>query len=243
MPNKLWQFDRPWPWPRSSARWCARNDGLPVKNSENADRPMSAMLSSPSRRSPVRRSARPAQTVPSAAISSSTTLTPTWNQGPSPDASKACRRLSWNVTKPTLCDKLASLRRTPRSSPRVSLGHSGTQLNRIEHRWPQKCWLASRQSDGAKYLRRVLTGPRTSLGDELSIGKKPDYMDLEADPEWSRNDVSNHSNEAADARAAYRRTPFYRFLARKVEATIESAVTSRDYYDAKMMFAVWQRHA
>lgn len=89
----------------------------------------------------------------------------------------------------------------------------------------------------------MLTGPRTSLGDELSIGKKPDYMDLEADPEWSRNDVSNYSNEAADARAAYRRTPFYRFLARKVEATIESAVTSRDYYDAKMMFAVWQRHA
>ena len=42
MPNRVWQFDRPCP--SSSARWCARNDGLPMKNSENADRPMSAIV-------------------------------------------------------------------------------------------------------------------------------------------------------------------------------------------------------
>jgi hypothetical protein len=35
-------------------RWCARNDGLPMKYTENADRPMSAMLYSPSRRWPLR---------------------------------------------------------------------------------------------------------------------------------------------------------------------------------------------
>jgi hypothetical protein len=42
MPNRLWQFDvfRP----SSSARWWARKDSLCMKNSEKADRPISAML-------------------------------------------------------------------------------------------------------------------------------------------------------------------------------------------------------
>ena len=42
MPNRVWQFDRPCP--SASARWCPRNDGLSMKNTENAARPMSAMV-------------------------------------------------------------------------------------------------------------------------------------------------------------------------------------------------------
>lgn len=42
MPNKLWQFERPCP--SSSRRWRAKNEGLCMKNTENADMPKSAML-------------------------------------------------------------------------------------------------------------------------------------------------------------------------------------------------------
>jgi hypothetical protein len=37
MPNRVWQFERPCPCDR--VRWCARKDGLPMKKSENADKP------------------------------------------------------------------------------------------------------------------------------------------------------------------------------------------------------------
>jgi len=42
MANSVSQFDRPCP--SSSARWCARNDGLPMKKIENADSPMSVIV-------------------------------------------------------------------------------------------------------------------------------------------------------------------------------------------------------
>jgi hypothetical protein len=42
IPNRVWQFDRPCP--SASVRWCPRNDGLCMKNTENAAKPMSAMV-------------------------------------------------------------------------------------------------------------------------------------------------------------------------------------------------------
>jgi hypothetical protein len=42
MPSRVWQFD--WPCPSASARWCPRNEGLCMKNTENAAKPMSAMV-------------------------------------------------------------------------------------------------------------------------------------------------------------------------------------------------------
>ncbi len=42
MPNRLAQLERPWP--ASNCRWCARNDGLCMKNTEKAAMPMSPML-------------------------------------------------------------------------------------------------------------------------------------------------------------------------------------------------------
>ena len=41
MPNSVSQFERPWP--VSRWRWCARNDGLCMKNEANAPNAKSAM--------------------------------------------------------------------------------------------------------------------------------------------------------------------------------------------------------
>jgi hypothetical protein len=56
-------------------RATAEIDILPMKNTENAERPMSVMLYSLSRRGLLRRSGRPAQTFFSSAICDSRTLT------------------------------------------------------------------------------------------------------------------------------------------------------------------------
>jgi hypothetical protein len=36
IPNRVWQFERPWPFSR--VRWNARNEALGMKNSANAER-------------------------------------------------------------------------------------------------------------------------------------------------------------------------------------------------------------
>ncbi|HAP98437.1 MAG TPA: hypothetical protein DCQ35_00010 [Rhodospirillum rubrum] len=44
IPNSVWAFDRPRPGPSAKLRWCARNDGLCMKNMEKAANPMSAIV-------------------------------------------------------------------------------------------------------------------------------------------------------------------------------------------------------
>src|SRR5208337_1851827 len=58
IPNKVWQFDRPWP--LSSVRWKDTNDALCMKNMANAAKPKSAMAILPLR--PLRGSGNAAQT-------------------------------------------------------------------------------------------------------------------------------------------------------------------------------------
>jgi hypothetical protein len=58
IPNRVRQFDRPWP--LSRARWNARNDALCIKNSAKADIPKSAIAMLPRR--PFRGSGRPPRT-------------------------------------------------------------------------------------------------------------------------------------------------------------------------------------
>src|SRR3982751_1207073 len=88
MQNRLWQFDifRP----SSSARWWARNDSLCMKNSEKADRPISAMLqvTSPCRLSGKAAQAErtPAKRVSS--ISMQTRITPQAEAKPTPRISQ-----------------------------------------------------------------------------------------------------------------------------------------------------------
>jgi hypothetical protein len=47
IPNKLSQFERPWPFSR--ARWNAKNDALCMKNRANAESPKSATAMLPPR--------------------------------------------------------------------------------------------------------------------------------------------------------------------------------------------------
>jgi hypothetical protein len=58
IPNKVWQFERPWPF--SSTRWNARKEALCMKNMAKADRPKSATAMLPLR--PFRGSGKPVQT-------------------------------------------------------------------------------------------------------------------------------------------------------------------------------------
>src|SRR3954462_14641084 len=70
MPSRVWQFDRPCP--SASARWCPRNDGLCMKNTENAA--MSAIVYRHA--CPRRLSSSPVQTFLSSDSSSSSALMP-----------------------------------------------------------------------------------------------------------------------------------------------------------------------
>jgi hypothetical protein len=70
MPSRVWQFDRPCP--SASARWCPRNEGLCMKNTENAA--MSAIVYRHA--CPWRLSSSPAQTSLSSDSSSSSALMP-----------------------------------------------------------------------------------------------------------------------------------------------------------------------
>src|ERR1700733_1428782 len=95
----------------SSARWCARNDGLPMKNTENADRPMSAMLYSPSRRWPLRRSGRPAQTAFSSEISEAKAFTAASSRRNGRAARENRHARCDKMTKSATCCKSDSFRR------------------------------------------------------------------------------------------------------------------------------------
>src|SRR5271166_4210037 len=75
MPNSVWQFEvlRP----SASERWWERNDSDCMKNSENADTPMSAIVYTPS---PFRLSGKAAQASLRPLRSRSRISTPTLNQ-------------------------------------------------------------------------------------------------------------------------------------------------------------------
>ena len=88
MPNRLWQLARPWP--SSDRRWWARNDGLPMKNREKADRTMSAMRSASSRSFPLRGSGRRTETAPTAPMRSGRGPTSASVQGSLGSASGVC---------------------------------------------------------------------------------------------------------------------------------------------------------
>jgi len=84
-----------------------------MKHIENADKPISAILWSPSRRGPARLSARPAQTPLSSVISSPMTLTPLSNQGSSPITGENRHRLGKAASKLPMRDISALPRRRP----------------------------------------------------------------------------------------------------------------------------------
>jgi hypothetical protein len=74
IPNRLWQFDVPWP--RSNAFWRAKKEGHCMKNVENAARPMSPIAYTVFL--PRRRSGKVAQRALKPAMSDSST-TPSGN--------------------------------------------------------------------------------------------------------------------------------------------------------------------
>ena len=88
---------------------------------------------------PLRGSGRPAQTVPNWAIKSSTTITPMWNQGSSPDTTKSCCMMGRPAQKSTRCGRLDSVHAVAGADLPLSFRHRPdsirTRLNRIENCW------------------------------------------------------------------------------------------------------------
>jgi hypothetical protein len=82
-----------------------------MKNTENADRPMSAMLYSPSRRWPLRRSGRPAQTSFSSEISQDKAFTAASSRKNRRAASENRHARCDEMTKSATCCKSDSFRR------------------------------------------------------------------------------------------------------------------------------------